>query len=215
MLDLVVKVHGLKEAIGDLRKISKAARAGMYAGANDAALFVKNRVIEFIANEGEGSWHAHALATDTRWGRHKIMNLTGDLISSVEVVPFGLTPSIVINAPHAVFHEMGTKEMPARPILSPVGMETREEVARIIKDSILKYVDALGLPASRVANIKQLLTLAAGGKGLFGRASAKPQVFGKILGMRERFLAPQPSQKDIFGKSMRRVWPERIQRLHE
>lgn len=101
----------------NLRKLAEVpARASKQA----AASIQKLVDAEFAAQSDPYGkpWAAHAGATVERWGAHPIHDLTGDEKSGVKIAPRrGAGIRITFETDYSRFHQTGTADMPARPVL--------------------------------------------------------------------------------------------------
>ena len=203
MLALKFDIQGLTAALGDLRKIPAAARAGCKAGIVNAVEFIATETRNFISKGGEG-W------APLKEGGPATLNRTGGLIGSIMAIPGGgMSASIVVGAPYAVYHEMGTSKMPARPFLWPTVAKCMPEAAAIVKAAVIASIGGIGFAGSR-GGINRVLTLAEQGKGFFGGAARAPAIYGKISDMRERFAIANAPTRSIYGNWNKQTWPERM-----
>ena len=201
MLALKFDIQGLTAALGDLRKIPAAARAGCKAGIVNAVEFIATETRNFISKGGEG-W------APLKEGGPATLNRTGGLLGSIMAIPGGgMSASVVVGAPYAVYHEMGTGRMPARPFLWPTVAKCMPEAAAIVKAAVIASIGGIGFAGSR-GGINRVLTLAEQGKGFFGGAAKAPAIYGKISDMRERFRLQGAPPKGMYGNWAKRTWPE-------
>jgi hypothetical protein len=93
--------------------------------ASDGAESIKALIAEQFATQTDPygtPWAPHQPETLRRWGEHPVLNLTGAL-SAVDVAPMrGAGIAVTLGAPYGAFHQVGTRWMPARPILPVAGL---------------------------------------------------------------------------------------------
>lgn len=82
-------------------------------------------------------WAPHMPSTVKRWGRHPLLNLTGDMKTSFKVSINGLQVIATMDSP-AGFHQSGTGYMVSRPIFPSKGMSSEDRAG--IEAAIWKAV---------------------------------------------------------------------------
>lgn len=103
----------LAENLGRLASVPSRAAAGAAENLQDTI----QEQFDAQTDPYGASWAPHAASTEKRWGEHPILDLTGDMRGSIDVSPMqGAGISVTIDDPGG-FHQAGTANMPARPIL--------------------------------------------------------------------------------------------------
>jgi phage gpG-like protein len=132
---------GLDAGIAAMRRAAKAvaqlsrvpSQASATAAPKIAALI--NAEFDSEADPYGHAWAPHAEGTIKRWGEHNILILTDVMREGIRVEPTsGAGIAITIDAPYAAFHQVGTVNMPARPVLPSYGLPARWK--RAIEESV-------------------------------------------------------------------------------
>jgi len=108
----------IMRAIHELNKVpSQAAR--------QASSEIQTLIEGQFASQADpygNAWAPHAKETIRRWGPHPILTLTGAM-GQVSVTPrAGAGITVTLGADYSQFHQTGTANMPARPILPNRGL---------------------------------------------------------------------------------------------
>lgn len=76
------------------------------------------------------AWTSLASSTVKRKGNDQILRETGEMLDSLRVRPMsGSGLSITFDPPYTAFHQVGTKNMPARKVLPDAGLPESYELA--------------------------------------------------------------------------------------
>lgn len=173
-----VRMEGLRQVLGDLRKIETALKQAVYSGVDEATTYLASEVRKFIENEGDGTWEKHREATVDIHGAHKVGVLSGKMLSSVKVVPHGggLEGAVQITAPYAGYFEMGgwkprgrvTSDRPvaARHIMSPVVERERQTIYNIIAKSVVNLQYPYGAKGGILQQVAGGTLARTGGSGV-------------------------------------------------
>ncbi len=128
-------IAAVKRMQGALRKLSAVPSQA----ASEAAAAIKDLWHQSTASGTDpygNAWEPHAESTVARWGAHDLLDLSGDMISGLDVTPAqgaGIVASFSSPYP-AAFHQVGTKNMPARKVLPDTGIPDTWE--RAIADAL-------------------------------------------------------------------------------
>lgn len=117
-----------RAAIEALQTVIKSVRALARVpakAATEASRSIRTLVAEQIDAQTDPygtPWAPHSEATKKRWPSHPILVLTGNMLGNLEVKPMaGSGISVTMGgADYAAFHQIGTTNMPARPVLPGV-----------------------------------------------------------------------------------------------
>ena len=117
----------------DPRQIQKAAKAGIWAGANEIKVEAQ---LSITRGSVSGANHTPSAPGEAP------NNDTGVLKNNIETISTGpLTAEVQSKAPYAVIHEYGGGKMGERPYMRPAAKKMKPVVAehvRVILDAVLK-----------------------------------------------------------------------------
>lgn len=131
----MAKIKGLEKHFArlDPREIQKAAKAGIWASANEIKVEAQ---LSITRGSVSGAGHKPSKPGEAP------NNDTGVLKNNIETISTGpLTAEVHSKAPYAVALEFGTSKMAERPYMRPAAKKIRPQVAanvKVILDTVLR-----------------------------------------------------------------------------
>ena len=138
-MTLEVKVSGLDELNASLEMLGRFGDAPLTRALKSIGQAVVGQTIERFENEVDpdgNKWKRRKVETNKTRGR-KILHNTGQLKRVTYIAGKGFV-KIGASVDYGVFHQFGTKKMPARPFLG-INKDDYEEIADILSNQLRKH----------------------------------------------------------------------------
>lgn len=138
-MTLEVKVSGLDELNASLEMLGRFGDAPLTRALKSIGQAVVGQTIERFENEVDpdgNKWKRRKVETNKTRGR-KILHNTGQLKRVTYIAGKGFV-KIGASADYGVFHQFGTKKMPARPFLG-INKDDYEEITEILTNQLRKH----------------------------------------------------------------------------
>ncbi len=139
-MTLEVKVSGLDELNASLEMLGRFGDAPLTRALKSIGQAVVGQTIERFENEVDpdgNKWKRRKVETNKTRGRKILHGETGQLKRVTYIAGKGFV-KIGASVDYGVFHQFGTKKMPARPFLG-INKDDYEEITEILTNQLRKH----------------------------------------------------------------------------